>query len=507
MTLGGTRQQKAGLIGTAVLLLIWGAAAAAVGREVLVPGPLRVLQEVGRLLQDPRTPGLVAGTVVRWLSAFLLAGLLGITTGSLGYRHSWFADGIRPLVILIRAIPVIAIILIALVWLPLSRVGVLVGLLVAYPLIHQGVLDGLRSIDPALLEMSRIFRVSLPRAIALIYLPGSLPLVLSTLTAAVGMSWKAVIAAEVLSQPARAIGTALQTAKLYIDTPQVFAWTVIAVSLAALVDGLLLLIDRRLYLRQNRPPTETHSDNSSQETARLPAVTPVAVQVEQLAFSYDTTVVFDALDLDIQPGEITVIFGPSGCGKTTLLRLIAGTLAPAQGHIHRSDHQRPATSFVFQEPRLLPWATIRRNLEPACEHLPRRIRRQGMHAMLQQVRVALPDSYPEQLSGGMQQRINLARGFLHPAGLICLDEPFANQDGATRTELLQLTLSLHRSCRPTMLWITHDPQEAMTVADRIVLLSTPGTTGTRILADYRLTGAPPAQREVVRQAIANRSES
>lgn len=503
--------QKAGIVGVLLIVVLWAAAAAAVGREVLIPGPLRVLQELLGILSHPATPRLIAGSALRWLTAFSYAAVLGAASGSMAYRYSWFADGIRPLIIAVRAIPVIAIILIALVWLPLSQVGILVGLLVAYPLIHQGILDGLRSIDPQLLEVGRIFRLPVARAVRFIYLPGSLPVLLSTLMAAVGMSWKAVIAAEVLSQPAQAIGTALQTAKLYIDTPRVFAWTIIAIMCAALVDGVLLLFDRRLYRHNTRISSTTRpsgSPNPINTSRRSDAAdTAVSIQINHLNFSYPETSVFADLSLTIHPGEITVLFGPSGCGKTTLLRLCAGILAPVEDSVIRSDRKspKPCTSFVFQEPRLLPWTTIYHNLELAGSRLQRQQRSQNIHEILHQIHIPLPQAYPDQLSGGMQQRINLARGFLYHAGLICLDEPFANQDGATRAELLQLALNLHRRHRPTMIWVTHDPQEAITVADRIVLLSTPDSSGSRILADYRISDTPAAQRNLVLQTIANYS--
>lgn len=503
-----SRQQAAGITGVMLLLLIWAAAAALVRQEVLIPGPMRVLQELFALAADPQTPALVAGSILRWLQGFGIALFIGILTGSLGYRYAWFADAIRPLIITMRAIPVIAIILIALVWLPLSHVGILVGIMVAYPLIYQGVLDGLRTVDFHLIEMGRVFRVPIWKAIKLIYLPGSLPVVLTVLISAVGMSWKAVIAAEVLSQPARAIGTALQTAKLYIDTPRVFAWTIIAVLFAALADGMLMLTDRWLYMRRsgNGATASTQPPDIDDEVhmPQLRRDDPVGIETSDMSFRYPGTPVFSQLNCTITPGEITVVFGPSGCGKTTLLRLLAGLLKPDSGSISRSDTgvRRPRTSFVFQDARLLPWANVQHNLEAACEGMHLLQRSAHILSILQQVRVPLPHSYPEQLSGGMQQRINLARGFLHPAGLICLDEPFANQDKTTRGELMELALNLHATYHPTMIWVTHDPYEAISVADRIILLSSSGPDGTRILADYRIAGAPAARREIILQSLA-----
>ncbi|GAB6090673.1 ATP-binding cassette domain-containing protein [Spirochaeta dissipatitropha] len=509
-----SRKHVSAAIGITILLLFWALAAAAVNREILVPGPLRVVAELLSIASRSSTYLIIYGSILRWLISFMLALSAGIISGSLAYRYPDFSDGIRPLVISIRSIPVIAIILIALVWLPLNHVGVLVGLLVAYPLIHQGVLDGLRSVDVRLIEMSDIFHVSFLRAVKRIYFPGSLPVVLSTMISAVGMSWKAVIAAEVLSQPRHGIGTALQTAKLYIDTPAVFAWTIIAVLLAALVDGLLLVADRRLYHHSSRKIPVGKKNiphfvpNSSEifpswKTQELPAL-----HAEKLCFSYGSLKVFHELDLEIEAGKITVLFGPSGCGKTTLLRLFAGSLHAESGRIFRTPNDRTVppryqTSFIFQDPRLLPWANLEQNLELVCTIHPGNKRKYVCREILEQIKLPLPLAYPDQLSGGMQQRLNLARGFLHPAGLLCLDEPFANQDRATRDELLKLSLELQQFHGSTMLWVTHDPQEAVSVADRILIFGKPDSLGSRIEADYHFTGPEDPERQKFALLISN----
>ncbi|MFD1914398.1 ABC transporter ATP-binding protein [Halodurantibacterium flavum] len=181
------------------------------------------------------------------------------------------------------------------------------------------------------------------------------------------------------------------------------------------------------------------------------------------------------VNLSVRGSEVVVILGPSGCGKTTLLRLVAGLTPPDTGRILIGGQPpRPGrdSAMVFQSFRLLPWKTTRQNVAFALSHLPRAERAARADHYLSLVGLArFAASWPSELSGGMRQRLALARALAAEAPMLLMDEPFASLDAQTR-ELMQQELLRLLTLRPaTVLFVTHSVDEALFLADRVVLLS------------------------------------
>jgi sulfonate transport system ATP-binding protein len=189
-----------------------------------------------------------------------------------------------------------------------------------------------------------------------------------------------------------------------------------------------------------------------------------AVVVDGLRRVYGERVVIDRLDLRIDRGEFVALLGESGCGKTTLLRALAG-LDPIQGgHIHAP--RRPAV--VFQEHRLLPWDRLWRNVSLG---LPEAGARARATAALAEVGLGSRlDDWPRNLSGGQAQRVSLARALVQEPELLLLDEPFAALDALTRIRMHHLVKQLVARHRPGVLLVTHDVDEAIALADRILVM-------------------------------------
>lgn len=539
------RARWAPYAGVALLIAAWWIAAAAVGREILLPSPPAVGHSLLQIVQSARFAAIVRASVVRWVIGFLVAFAAATLVAAAASRREWAAGMLRPLVVAIRSTPVIAIILLALIWLSVDGVPVFVSLLVAFPLIYQGILDGLRSVDPDLLHMGRIYRIAPLRRVQHIHIPSALPVALSAITSAVGMSWKAAVAAEVLSQPSFGIGTDMQIARLYLETSQVIGWTVVAVALAAVGDLAVWAIDRRAnaWRTPDAHPSAAAGTGTTRAsanatpgadmTAPAPAVTDtvaeqsVRVIVDRVTFAFPGTPLFSQFSLEIPAGGLTAILGRSGSGKTTLLRLIARDLRPGAGEIRfeaesvgagdahggprahaksrRSVAARrsgPVVGFVFQEPRLLPWRSVLQNVDLVFPHDAATVagsRREQLRQFLRSLRLPRPDALPATLSGGMRHRVNLARGFLCGAPVICLDEPFSNQDPATRNELVQLTRRLKHDLKRTVVMVSHDPDEAFALADTVVVLEDHHPTS--ILRQFDLRQSDPAEREEIRTLV------
>lgn len=184
------------------------------------------------------------------------------------------------------------------------------------------------------------------------------------------------------------------------------------------------------------------------------------------------------IDLDVAPGEIVVLLGPSGCGKSTILRALAGLLVPVAGRaevdgqlIADSDHK---CAMVFQEDALLPWRTAGRNVEFALKlrGVPRAERRQQAAELLAKVDLSgFAGHLPGQLSGGMRQRAQLARTLATRPAVMLMDEPFGALDAQSRSEMQRLLISVWQQYGTTILFVTHDVDEALLLADRVVLLT------------------------------------
>lgn len=183
--------------------------------------------------------------------------------------------------------------------------------------------------------------------------------------------------------------------------------------------------------------------------------------------------VLDDINLDIRAGELVALVGPSGCGKSTLLNVLAGLTTVSEGTVQLSQPDL-RSAYVFQRPRLLPWRSVRANVEFGLEQAghDRAERRRRAQAALELVHLGEHgDKYPHELSGGMQQRAALARGLALDPQLLLLDEPFGALDALTRTYLQEELRTIVRRSSTTALLVTHDIDEALLLADRVVVMS------------------------------------
>ncbi|MEI7024922.1 ABC transporter ATP-binding protein [Paenibacillus sp. y28] len=193
------------------------------------------------------------------------------------------------------------------------------------------------------------------------------------------------------------------------------------------------------------------------------------MRFEHISIAYGSRQIFKEFSFALDPGQITCVMGASGIGKTTMLRMAAGLERPSSGIIRRPGAAR--TGMVFQEPRLLPGKTVLDNILWVLDQPKRREAQQQARALLDAAGLAqAAGDYPQQLSGGMRQRAAVVRAFAAEPDLLVMDEPFQSLDMASRQEMYALLLRLHHSGRPTVLLVTHDLEEALTLGTRIVVL-------------------------------------
>ena len=201
--------------------------------------------------------------------------------------------------------------------------------------------------------------------------------------------------------------------------------------------------------------------------------------------------VLESIDLTVRKGEFVSIIGPSGCGKSTILKLVSG-LTPATSGTLLVDGMTPANaramvSFIFQDPTLLPWRTVARNVALALEldRSPRDTRAERVNELLELVGLShVAKSYPRQLSGGMKMRVSIARALASKPQILLMDEPFAALDEMSRDRLNEELLRLKEELKWTVLFVTHSVAEAVYLSDRIIVLAPhPGRVAHEIVVD------------------------
>ncbi len=221
------------------------------------------------------------------------------------------------------------------------------------------------------------------------------------------------------------------------------------------------------------------------------------LSLERLSKTYaDGTHALADITLDVRESEIVALIGGSGCGKTTLLRLLAGLDRASAGAIRLDgetiDGPNPAVGIVFQEPRLLPWLSVFDNIAFGLDDVGSAERKARVGHALEKIGLAEhAKRWPRDLSGGQQQRVAIARAFVTNPKVLLLDEPFSALDAFTRASLHEHLLGLWEETRPTVVLVTHDVQEAVTLADRaIVMQPKPG----RIFDELALGLARPRDK-------------
>ena len=234
------------------------------------------------------------------------------------------------------------------------------------------------------------------------------------------------------------------------------------------------------------------------------------VRFERACLGYGRRIVLADIDLEAAPGEILVVVGPSGCGKSTLLRGIAGLLPVGRGRItvDGSPVTRPGPdrAMVFQEDALLPWLDVRRNIEfpLTVKRMARSAREAMARNWIEQVGLAgFEDHLPRQLSGGMRQRVQLARALIGSPPTVLMDEPFGALDPTTRAAMRRLLIEVWQKSAQTVLFVTHDVDEALALGDRVAVL---GRHGVRDMVPVPSPRTEGVAREQAREQILNALE-
>ena len=239
---GFQNKKAAKFLAAFLALCVWQLAAAVVDNRLLLVGPLQVAGRLWELCGEQTTWQALGSTLGRISLGFFLAFFTALVLAAVSARYPLVEILLRPYILAIQTVPVASFIVIALLWLSGRHLSVFISFLMVLPVLYANALQGFRAADRQLLEMARVFRVPFSRRLQYIYLPQVMPYFRTAVSLGLGLCWKAGAAAEVIGLPAGSVGERLYTAKVYFQTPDLFAWTVTIVAVSVLFERLFLVL-------------------------------------------------------------------------------------------------------------------------------------------------------------------------------------------------------------------------------------------------------------------------
>ncbi len=245
-------------------LLLWQLLALLVHRSILLVGPLETLQTLGRMLATRDFWQSLGFSFARIAAGFLLGSLLGIVLAWYSVRHALLEEILAPLISVMKSVPVASFVILLLIWAGNRMLSFYISALVVLPLLYLNTLSGLRATDSKLLEMAAVFRMPIGRQLRYIFMPSVYPYLYSGFRTALGMAWKSGVAAEVIGQPLGSMGNGLYNAKIYLETGELFGWTIAVIVISCLFEHLFLGL-LRLLLPTHKEAHRGSCDENAQD--------------------------------------------------------------------------------------------------------------------------------------------------------------------------------------------------------------------------------------------------
>lgn len=453
------------LLSIAFIAIAWQLIALSIGFPALFPSISALLKEIYMLIISTDFFNALFATILRGIIGFIFAFLFAFLFASVAAFSGFWKSFFQPILVMTRSVPVISLVLIALLWFPPTQLPVFIALITMFPILYQNTLTGLNQTDIRLVEVAQVFGKPKINQFLCIYIPSAKKNILDGAKTAMGFGWRAIIIGEVLSQPLHGIGTSMKLAQVYINVPELIAWTVVAIAVSYLFEffiGQIQNINLRVQLKnveKNEFKTETQSDRIK------------TIQVANLKKKYNQQLIFENLAISFSSNYVYFLKGPSGIGKTTLLRLLAGLEKEDEGKI--TIPQNTTIGYVFQDIRLLPWLTVAENIHYVLEKkkLNKLETSELINYLLKKLELKnQANKYPHELSGGQQQRVGLARALALKSDILLLDEPLNGLDSELKKQVTGFISEWISGYKPLVIWATHEDIELTAVDVREVLL-------------------------------------
>ncbi len=234
------KKRKIALWAVAFWLIVWEIASISIGQEILLVSPVDVLIKIKELAFEGEFWNAIGFTIVRIIGGFLLAVVLGVVLAVVSVRYKYIRELLEPFIRTVKAIPVASFIILVLIWISSANLSIVISFLMVFPIIYTNIYEGIVQTDPKMIQMANVFKMDLKQQVRYIYCSQVLPYLQSACSISLGMCWKAGIAAEVIGMPNNSIGENLYNAKVFFDTPALFAWTVVIICISIIFEKLFM---------------------------------------------------------------------------------------------------------------------------------------------------------------------------------------------------------------------------------------------------------------------------
>ena len=446
------------LLSVALAVAVWQILAWVIGEELLLASPTAVVKRLFTVWREDAFFASLWFSFSRIVIGFFAACLAGVLLAALSAKFSWVKILLYPYMTAVKTVPVAALIVVAFVWFSSATLSSFICFLIVLPAIYENTRAAIEGVDGKMLEMARVFHLSPLKRLVAVYLPAIAPHFLSAVSLGAGLAFKSGIAAEIIAVPKNAsIGEMIYYAKMYLETADLYVWTLLIVLMSVLFEKalvrLLALLFRGLFRMAS--PTPRGVAPTPQKTEDAPALI-----LQNVNKCYGDNCVLKDFSIKAEAGSISALMGASGIGKTTVLRLLASLERPDGGSI-----ECPRAAMVFQEDRLSDELNAVGNAMLASPH----VRAEDAAGILSLLGLdGHLDKPVRELSGGMRRRVAIARALLSDAPVLLLDEPFGGLDEDTRFSVIQAVRAYTEG--KTVLLVTHDEEEAKLLSAHVLAM-------------------------------------
>lgn len=448
------------LLSVAFLLLIWQIIATNIAYPDLFPSLPDLLSGTFNLFITEGFYSAIFATIIRGIIGFLIAFICAFTFSTIAAFSAFWKTFFHPILVVLRSVPVVSLVLIALLWFSPPNLPVFIALITMFPILYQNILNGLENTDLSLVEMAHVFGKNKMQSFIEIYIPSAKSLIFSGISTAMGFGWRAIIIGEVLAQPVHGIGSSMKKAQTFIDISELIAWTVIAILISYLFDFIIKLISK-IKLEKHFKIYKTHPSQSFNIKS---------ISIQNLSKNFESKSIFQDLTLAFNSNEVNCLKAPSGFGKSTLLKLIAGITKKDMGEIN--FNKKYSFAYAFQDIRLLNWLTVEENITFVYKHKPNTESLKQKAYLLEKLELTeLAHKYPYELSGGQQQRVSLARALAAKSDVLLLDEPLTGLDNELKTKIITFLEEWLEAEKPLIIWATHEQIKLKNIQVREIILN------------------------------------